>query len=97
MSKITTYAISCDVIGHDAIVESDISLKRYGPKLYVLQVIYLYNDSNRIGRHFFEPLFSLKFSYKSQKLTSKSLRIQDPKNSAEDGTLNSYSKRSTKE
>ena len=50
-------------------------------------MFYLKNDSDRIGRHFFEPLFRLKFSYKSQKLTPKSLRIQDPKNSAEDGTL----------
>ena len=33
-------------------------------------------------------VLSLKFVYKSQKLTSKSLRIQDPKNSTEDGTLN---------
>ena len=74
--EITTYAISCDVIRHDAIV---------------LEVICLNNDSDRIGRHFFEPVFSLKFPYKSQKLTPKSLRIQDPKNSAEDGTLNSGS------
>ena len=29
-----------------------------------------------------------KFVFQSQKLTSKSLQIQDPKNFAEDGTIN---------
>ena len=90
VGKITAYVISCDVIGHEARLESDISLERYRHSLCVPQVIYLKNDSDRIGRHFFEPLFSLKFSYKRQKLTSKSLRIQDPKNSAEDGTLKNH-------
>ena len=42
---------------------------------------------NKDLQAFFERVFGLKFSYKRQNLTSKSLRIQDPKNSAEDGTL----------
>ena len=44
---------------------------------------------NKDLQAFFERVFGLKLSYKRQKLTSKSLRIQDPKNSAEDGTLKS--------
>ena len=43
---------------------------------------------NKDLQAFFERVFGLKFSYKRQKLTSKSLRIQDPKISSEDGTLN---------
>ena len=37
--EIPAHAISCDVIGLDAGLESDILLERYGPKLYVLQVV----------------------------------------------------------
>ena len=67
VTKITTYAISSDVIGHDDRLKSDISLKRYGPKLCVPEVIYLKNDSIRICRHFFESLSSLKFTKMSPK------------------------------
>ena len=86
--KITAYVNSCDVIGHDAILNSDIAFERSGLKLCVLQVMGPRYDSIATYRRFSESLFSLKFVYKSQKLASKSLRIQDPKNSAEDGTLN---------
>ena len=67
VSKITTYAISCDVIGHDGRLNSDISLKRYGPKLCVPKVVYLKNDSIRICRHFFESLSGLNFTKMSPK------------------------------
>ena len=67
VSKTTAYVISYDVIGHNARLYSDISLKRYGPKLCVPQVICLKNDSIRICRHFFESLSSLKFTKMSPK------------------------------
>ena len=62
--KSTTYAISSDVIGHDAIPYSDIALERYGLKLLWLKVMSIKHDLVRIYRHFFEPLFRQKFSYK---------------------------------
>ena len=51
-------------------------------------MICLKNGPIQICSRFFEPLFRRKISYKCQKLTSKSLRIQEPTNFAEDGTLN---------
>ena len=85
--KITAYVISCYVIGHGAILYSDIAFERYRLKLRLLQVMCPKYDSITISRRLSESVFSLKFVYKSRKLTSKSLRIQDPKISAEDGTL----------
>ena len=38
-----------------------------------------------------DQLISLNFTYKRQKLTSKSLQLQVLKNSAEGGTLKNYS------
>ena len=43
--KITAYVISCDVIGHEARLDSDISLETYGLKLWVFQVVSLKNNS----------------------------------------------------
>merc|ERR1711911_107128 len=67
VGKITAYVISCDVIGLDAGLGSDISSERYGPKLSVLQVVCPKDDSIRTNRHFFGRLLGPKFSYKLQK------------------------------
>ena len=77
--KITAYVISCDVIGHDTILYSDIAFERYGLKLCVLQVTCSKYYLVAICRRFPESLFSQKFVFKSQTLTLKSLRIQDPR------------------
>ena len=62
MTKITAYAINCDVIGHYDMADPDISFERYGLKLQVPKVINQKKDPIKIHSPFFEPQFSLKLT-----------------------------------
>ena len=68
--KITAYAITSDVIGHDVTVDPDISSERSWPELSVAQTVWQNNDWLKKYKRFFEPFFGPKSTYKSQKLTS---------------------------
>ena len=80
--KMTHYARTCDVIGHDVMVEPDISNERARAVLYGREVLWSKLYYNRICSR----LISAKFGYFLAKISKKP---NNPRRRAVDGTLNS--------
>ena len=72
---------TCDVIGHDVMVEPDISNERARTVLYGREVLWSKLYYNRICSRF----ISAKFGYFLAKISKKP---NNPRRRAEDGTLN---------
>ena len=63
MPNTTAYAITYDVIGHISMTDPDIPFGRYGPDVYVPNLISHSDDPVRINGGLFERLESLNLTY----------------------------------
>ena len=76
----THFELTSYVIGHDVIVNPDISNERARPKLYASEVSCTMHDQFQIYRRFFPAQFCPKISKFSKK-------PKNPRRGAGDGTL----------